>query len=454
MSAHQRIERLQRDAAYRLRSKFHAQSTHVGKAHGEFSYSPFAKAMKISELVQKHREQPMNSTAELVKKEIRSFRIPSLEEDTNLKASRIVLQAIGYFKLASEQTCADLIEMHCLHTYGLDSKAVGEFFTILQKLKFPRHTEVVTRLAPRVDMVAHDLTVSECSRVLEAISRCSQMSRPASTIKAVCATIKKFSANETDPIKICRTVSSVARCDRLQARLLLEVYLGSLQKAFLSEAENDHKVLREVTYALSAVAGGPRQLLNCVCRTAVNRALTLSAKDIADVVHCMHLCSHRGEAVIRRLASVQLTQPEAQTPETVALTLAAMAHFFIFDEEIYSGLLRSVAKTVDGEQAASIVLSCGRVRCYQPWVWELALPNFMAHLSQQSTRAICAALLFISDGILADRYAEETQLILAELCRRDDVSGREDVMRSVLALQQHVKAAPVLEYVAILARKA
>ncbi len=97
----------------------------------------------IMELVQKHKERPVTATADLAKQEIRSFRIPSLEEDPNLKASRLVLKGIAYFRLAGEQTCDDLIEMHCLHTYGLGAEAVGEVFAILKRISYPRYTQAV-----------------------------------------------------------------------------------------------------------------------------------------------------------------------------------------------------------------------------------------------------------------------------------------------------------------------
>ncbi len=292
--------------------------------------------------------------------------------------------------------------------------------------------------------------MKECGFVLSAVSRCPLASRPKTTIKALCSTIKKHSADETDPTSMCSIVYSTAQCDQLQAKILLNVYSAALQRA-VSTGEKQAENLRELSYAIAAAGGAPRQLFNCLCRAAVSCALSLSAKDIADVMHCMHVCSHRGEAVLRRLASVQLTQPESQTPETVALTLAALAHFFIHDNDIYLGLVQSVGSAIDGEQAASVFLSCGRVRCYEPWVHELLLPKFLLGIGQQSTRAICAVLLFVAEGRLADQLSTSTALILKELCRRGaEVRTREDVMRSMQALQLHAKATAVLDQVTAL----
>jgi hypothetical protein len=344
--------------------------------------------------------------------------------------------------------------MHCLHTFGLNAKAIGDLFSIMQRMPVPRQTEAVLRLAPRVDMVALDLTVVECSRVLRALGRCNAAVRPASTVKALCATIKKFAADETNPLTICGTICAVAECDVTQARVLLGVYSDLLQRVIAEPSDADHDILREVVFTLSAVGQGPRQLLNSVCRTSVRVGLSLSAEDIANVIHCMHVCSHRGEAVMRRLASLQLTQPEKQTPETVALTLAGMAHFNIFDNELYCGLMRCTAASMDGEHAASVVHSCLRVLCFQEWVWELVLrPAFLSHLPRQSTRALGAVLLYIAEGKLCETRARETSMILTELSRRDDVQTRENVLRAVLALQQQTKSAAMLEQLATLTSK-
>ena len=454
MLAHQRAERLQRDAAFRLRSKFHSQSVrHQRTPESSSSYSPLAKSAMITELMDKHKEKPTEAVAQQAIAQIRSFRIPTIEEDPMFRASRQILRAVHYFGLSSEQTCADLIEMHCLHTYSLDGNAMGGLFNLLARMPIRGLAEIVPRLTPRVDMIAEDLTVRECASVLNALAKSNQVSRSASTVKAMCAMIKRFSTDEVNPRIICDNIFTVAKCDQLQGRVLLGMFEKKLKDLLSAGGTEDIKLLCDLVRAVTTAGGASRRLLNCICRTAADRALQLSPEDAANVMHCMHVTSHRCETILRRLASIQLTQEESQTPETVALSLAALAHFYIFDHELYLGLVRAVANNVDGEQAASILRSCGRVRQHQKWVCDLVLPRFVRNVQRQTTRALSAVLLFVAEGKLADTLLSEAKVIVSEISRRGDVSGRDDVLRAVLALRQYSKAPSLLEQVELLAEK-